>query len=154
METDNRKYYAAYNERYKTAHAQGVSWSSNVSTPIVMEVIEKYNISLISVGNGTASRESELVIVDMLTRLSADGHRHFGRSNRVLQTKNAGICKSVQGAGLPLRRAGRKIQFHLCCCGAPYACAGRGQRRLLWLSPQPFVKWWNCTDLHHGRWGD
>ena len=24
METDNRKYYAAYNERYKTAHAQGV----------------------------------------------------------------------------------------------------------------------------------
>ena len=46
METDNRKYYAAYNERYKTAHAQGVSWSSNVSTPIVMEVIEKYNISV------------------------------------------------------------------------------------------------------------
>ena len=39
METDNRKYYAAYNERYKTAHAQGVSWSSNVSTPIVMEVL-------------------------------------------------------------------------------------------------------------------
>ena len=70
METDNRKYYAAYNERYKTAHAQGVSWSSNVSTPIVMEVIEKYNISLISVGNGTASRESELVIVDMLKELN------------------------------------------------------------------------------------
>ena len=45
METDNRKYYAAYDERYKTAHAQGVSWSSNVSTPIVMEVIEKYNIN-------------------------------------------------------------------------------------------------------------
>ena len=150
METDNRKYYAAYNERYKTAHAQGVSWSSNVSTPIVMEVIEKYNINrsqrLLEIGCGEGR--------DARTRLSADGHRHFGRSNRVLQTKNAGICKSVQGAGLPLRRAGRKIQFHLCCCGAPYACAGRGQRRLLWLSPQPFVKWWNCTDLHHGRWGD
>lgn len=56
METDNRKYYAAYDERYKTAHAQGVSWSSNVSTPIVMEVIEKYNINrsqrLLEIGCG------------------------------------------------------------------------------------------------------
>ena len=56
METDNRKYYAAYNERYKTAHAQGVSWSSNVSTPIVMEVIERFGIShsqrLLEIGCG------------------------------------------------------------------------------------------------------
>ena len=44
MKNDNNssKYYAAYDERYKTAHAHGVSWSSDVSTPIVMEVIEKY----------------------------------------------------------------------------------------------------------------
>lgn len=45
MGTDDRKYYAAYEERYKTAHAQGVSWASSVSTPIVMEVIDKYGIS-------------------------------------------------------------------------------------------------------------
>ena len=46
MRNDNfiRKYYAAYDERYKTAHAQGFSWASDVSTPIVMEVIEKYHI--------------------------------------------------------------------------------------------------------------
>lgn len=37
---------------------------------IVKAMIEKYNISLISVGNGTASRESELVIVDMLKELN------------------------------------------------------------------------------------
>ena len=36
---------------------------------IVKSMIEKYNISLISVGNGTASRESELVIADMLKEL-------------------------------------------------------------------------------------
>ena len=153
METDNRKYYAAYNERYKTAHAQGVSWSSNVSTPIVMEVIEKYNINrsqrLLEIGCGEG-RDARTVLEDGFQLTATD----ISGSNRILQTKNAGICKSVQGAGLPLRRAGRKIRFHLCRCGAPYACAGRGQRRLLWLSPQPFVKWWNCTDLHHGRWGD
>jgi len=35
----------------------------------VKKLIEKYNISLISVGNGTASRESEMVIVDMLKEI-------------------------------------------------------------------------------------
>ncbi len=44
MKKDNRKYYAAYEERYKTAHANGVSWSSDVNTPIVMEVIDRYKI--------------------------------------------------------------------------------------------------------------
>lgn len=65
METDNRKYYAAYDERYKTAHAQGVSWSSNVSTPIVMEVIDKYGIShsqrLLEIGCGEG-RDSRTVL--------------------------------------------------------------------------------------------
>ena len=32
----------------------------------VLKLIDKYNISLISVGNGTASRESEMVIVDII----------------------------------------------------------------------------------------
>lgn len=65
METDNRKYYAAYDERYKTAHAQGVSWSSNVSTPIVMEVIERFGIShsqrLLEIGCGEG-RDSRTVL--------------------------------------------------------------------------------------------
>ncbi len=37
---------------------------------IVKGFIDKYNISLISVGNGTASRESEMVIVDMLKEIN------------------------------------------------------------------------------------
>ncbi|MDO5521944.1 MAG: Tex family protein [bacterium] len=36
---------------------------------IVKALIDKYNISLISVGNGTASRESEAIIVDMLKEI-------------------------------------------------------------------------------------
>lgn len=36
----------------------------------VKRLIEKYDISLISVGNGTASRESEMIIVDMLKELN------------------------------------------------------------------------------------
>ena len=36
---------------------------------IVTKLIDKYNITLISVGNGTASRESERIIVDMLKEI-------------------------------------------------------------------------------------
>lgn len=65
MGTDDRKYYTAYEERYKTAHAQGVSWASSVSTPIVMEVIGKYGIShsqrLLEIGCGEG-RDSRTVL--------------------------------------------------------------------------------------------
>ncbi len=37
---------------------------------IVKELVDKYNIDLISVGNGTASRESEMIIVDMLKEMN------------------------------------------------------------------------------------
>lgn len=40
------------------------------SKAIVKKMIQKHNISLISVGNGTASRESEVIIVEMLKELN------------------------------------------------------------------------------------
>ncbi len=56
METYKEKYYLAYEERYKTAHQKGVTWASSVSTPIVPNVIKKYNISttheLLEIGCG------------------------------------------------------------------------------------------------------
>ena len=36
---------------------------------ILKKLIDKYNITLIAVGNGTASRESELIIVDLLKEI-------------------------------------------------------------------------------------
>ena len=38
---------------------------------ILKDLIKKYNITLISLGNGTASRESEMVIVDLLKELNS-----------------------------------------------------------------------------------
>lgn len=37
---------------------------------VVKQLIEKYDISLISIGNGTASRESEQIVADMLKEIS------------------------------------------------------------------------------------
>lgn len=39
------------------------------SKAIVKELIKKHNVTLISVGNGTASRESEIIIADMLKEM-------------------------------------------------------------------------------------
>ncbi len=39
-----KKYYEAYDERYKTVHAAGVSWASAEPTPIVLQTIEKYRL--------------------------------------------------------------------------------------------------------------
>ena len=39
-----KKYYEAYEDRYKTAHEKGVSWSSSQGTPIVLETIRKYKL--------------------------------------------------------------------------------------------------------------
>ncbi len=56
MRNENKKYYAAYEERDRTAHQKDVSWASEYNGPIVLEVIRKYNIQpehgLLEVGCG------------------------------------------------------------------------------------------------------
>ena len=65
MKNENKKYYTAYEERYKTAHQNGVSWSSDQSSSIVMEIIQKYNIQhehcLLEIGCGEG-RDSKAVL--------------------------------------------------------------------------------------------
>jgi len=38
-------YYEAYNQRYMIIHEKGHSWSSDIPTPIVSDVIQKHSIS-------------------------------------------------------------------------------------------------------------
>lgn len=65
MRNGSKKYYTAYDERYKTAHQNGVSWLSNQSSPIVMKIIQKYNIQpkhcLLEVGCGEG-RDSKTIL--------------------------------------------------------------------------------------------
>ncbi|MBQ7875154.1 MAG: class I SAM-dependent methyltransferase [Oscillospiraceae bacterium] len=60
-----KKYYEAYDERYKTVHEKGLSWSSGINTPIVMKVIEKYRITqdmkILEIGCGEG-RDSKTVL--------------------------------------------------------------------------------------------
>ncbi|MBQ6133549.1 MAG: RNA-binding transcriptional accessory protein [Lachnospiraceae bacterium] len=44
------------------------------SKKILKELIEKFNVTLISIGNGTASRESEAVVAELLKELHSDIH--------------------------------------------------------------------------------
>ena len=80
---DKRKYYEAYEDRYLTAHSKGVSWSSDKSTPIVLETIKKYklnsNSKLLEIGCGEG-RDSSAVLdsgFDLLaTDISAEAIRY------------------------------------------------------------------------------
>lgn len=76
---DNREYYAAYEERYKTVHQKGVSWASQKCTPIIMDIIRRYNIQpeyeLLEIGCGEG-RDSKVVLENgyhlMATDISAE----------------------------------------------------------------------------------
>ena len=72
---NNKKYYEAYNERYKTIHQKGRSWSSDISTPIVMETIAKYGFSkidpMIEVGCGEG-RDSKPILEAGYNLLATD----------------------------------------------------------------------------------
>lgn len=73
--SSGRKYYAAYDERYKTAHTRGVRWSSEIGTPIVMEVLQKYQISrdcqLLEIGCGEG-RDAKTVLEHGYRLLATD----------------------------------------------------------------------------------
>ena len=62
---NTRKYYEAYEERYKTAHEKGVSWAGKECTTIVMEVIRKYGIpedgDLLEIGCGEGRDAREVL---------------------------------------------------------------------------------------------
>ncbi len=51
-----RKYYEAYEERYRTIHEMGLSWAGETPTPIVAEVLKKYGLTkenkLLEIGCG------------------------------------------------------------------------------------------------------
>ena len=65
MKMENKKYYEAYDERYKIAHSKGISWSSDIRTPIVLATLNKYNIRpeqmILEIGCGEG-RDSRAVL--------------------------------------------------------------------------------------------
>lgn len=75
MEAEKRTYYAAYEERYKTAHGKGVSWASGKNTPIVLETVEKYGIrteqDLLEIGCGEG-RDAKALLEQGFSLLATD----------------------------------------------------------------------------------
>lgn len=72
---DNKKYYEAYDERYKTAHSQGIRWFGDKSSPIVAEKIAKYEITqemkLLEIGCGEG-RDAQVLLENGFQLLATD----------------------------------------------------------------------------------
>ena len=75
MQKENRKYYKAYEDRYKTAHEKGVSWAQMKNTPIVMDIISRYHLhpehSLLEIGCGEG-RDSSTVLENGFNLMATD----------------------------------------------------------------------------------
>lgn len=75
MKPETRKYYEAYEERYKTAHARGTSWETDAPTGIVMQILEKYRIGkyhrLLEVGCGEG-RDARILLNNGYDLLATD----------------------------------------------------------------------------------
>ena len=75
MQKNNRKYYEAYEERYKAAHEKGVSWEHMKSTPIVLDILKEYNLHkkqlLLEIGCGEG-RDSGIVLKNGYNLMATD----------------------------------------------------------------------------------
>ena len=70
-----KRYYEAYDERYRTIHEKGFSWAGDVATPIVLDVIRRFNLSkearILEIGCGEG-RDARAVLDEGYNLLATD----------------------------------------------------------------------------------
>ena len=70
-----KRYYQAYDARYRTVHEKGLQWSSDEPTPIVLEVLERYHVSpdapMLEIGCGEG-RDARAVLARGCNLLATD----------------------------------------------------------------------------------
>ena len=69
-----KKYYRAYDKRYKKIHRKGHMWSSDIPTPLVMDILNRYHInkqSILEIGCGEG-RDSIVLLEQGYELLATD----------------------------------------------------------------------------------
>ena len=70
-----KRYYEAYDERYKTIHQKGYSWAGDDATPMVLDVIRRFGITkeaeILEIGCGEG-RDARAVLDDGYDLLATD----------------------------------------------------------------------------------
>ena len=69
-----KKYYCAYDSRYKTIHHKGHMWSSDNPTPLVMDVLKRYKVgkgNILEIGCGEG-RDSIVLLEQGYNLLATD----------------------------------------------------------------------------------
>ena len=87
-----KKYYEAYDSRYKMIHEKGYSWSSETPTPIVRETIDRYSITrdsaILEIGCGEG-RDAFPLLKDGFDLLATDISPEAIRYCRNLNSEHA-----------------------------------------------------------------
>ena len=70
-----KRYYEAYDERYKTIHEKGFSWAGDVATPIVLDAIRRSGLSkearILEIGCGEG-RDARAILDEGYNLLASD----------------------------------------------------------------------------------
>ena len=70
-----KRYYEAYDERYKAIHAKGFSWAGDVATPMVLEVMRRFDLPkearILEIGCGEG-RDARAVLDEGYDLLATD----------------------------------------------------------------------------------
>ena len=102
-EKDLRDYYEAYDDRYKTIHQMGYMWSSDESTPMVKDVIERYGITkedkILEIGCGEG-RDAGLLLKEGYDLLATDISKEaiaFCQKRFVEYSQNFSVLDCLKG---------------------------------------------------------
>ena len=94
----NRKYYEAYDDRYRQVHSQNLCWAEDAASPIVREIIEKYGIRkdsrILEIGCGEG-RDAHPLLKDGCSILATDISQEAIRYCRSLDPDHAASFREL-----------------------------------------------------------
>ena len=101
---ENRKYYEAYDERYKTVHKIGLRWFSDTQSPIVAQTIERYSIGknskILEIGCGEG-RDAHRLLEEGFDLLATDISPtaiNFCKENYAKYNKSFNVLDCINGS--------------------------------------------------------
>lgn len=98
-----RKYYEAYDDRYRQIHAEGLQWFYDDPTPIVLETVEEFHITkeqkLLELGCGEGRDAYPLLkqVYDLLATDISEAVISFDQKRWMEYEKNFAVLNCISG---------------------------------------------------------
>lgn len=141
-----RKYYEAYDDRYRQVHEENLAWFSRCPSAIVAQVISRYELpveaKMLEIGCGEG-RDAKYLLERGYDLLATDAS---SEAVDYCRKESPGYAECFQFLDCVKGRLETKYDFS----SDSHAGAGRGQKWILLFYPGAADGKWDWTDLHDG----